>query len=82
MQPFLSHIVCYQLAAIVLKRRYLANMASFAEPDGTLDESMLAPVGFWSALAQDMVRRTWDLISTIEDFFRLRGTKLGFAPIL
>jgi hypothetical protein len=81
-QPFLSHITCYKLASVVLRRKYLASMAAVAEPDGILDESVLAPAGFWNALAQDMVKRTWDLITTLEDFFRIRGTKLGFAPIL
>ena len=57
-------------------------MAAIAEPDGTLDESLLAPAGFWNALAQDMVNRTWDLITTLDDFFKIRGSKLGFAPIL
>lgn len=80
--PFLSHICCYKLAGVVLRRKYLASMAAALEPDGTLDESILAPEGFWQEMAKDMVQKSYDLISTIDDFFKLRATKLGFAAIL
>lgn len=81
-QPFLSHITCYKLAGVVLRRKYLASMAASLEPDGTLDESILAPAGFWQEMAKVMVQRSFDLIQTIDDFFKLRASRLGFAPIL
>jgi hypothetical protein len=70
------------LAGVVLRRKYLASMAAALEPDDTLDESILAPEGFWQDMAKDMVQRSFDLIDTIDDFFKLRATKLGFAAIL
>lgn len=66
----------------MLRRKYLASMAAALEPDDTLDESILAPEGFWQDMAKDMVQRSFDLIDTIDDFFKLRATKLGFAAIL
>lgn len=57
-------------------------MAAALEPDGTVDESILAPEGFWQELAKDMVQKSFDLIITIDDFFKLRASKLGFAAIL
>lgn len=57
-------------------------MAAALEPDGSLDDSVLAPEGFWQDMARDMVQKSFDLISTIDDFFKLRASKLGFAAIL
>lgn len=57
-------------------------MAAALEPDGTVDESILAPEGFWQEMARDMVQKSFDLITTIDDFFKLRASKLGFAAIL
>lgn len=57
-------------------------MAAALEPDGTVDEAILAPEGFWQELAKDMVQKSFDLIITIDDFFKLRASKLGFAAIL
>lgn len=65
-----------------MRRKYLASMAAALEPDGTIDDSILAPEGFWQEMARDMVQKSFDLISTIDDFFKLRATKLGFAAIL
>jgi hypothetical protein len=58
-------------------------MAAFLEPDGSmLDETVLAPAGWWQNMAKEMVQKSFDLIITIDDSFKLRAFKLGFAPIL
>ena len=78
----MSHVTSYKLAGVVLRRRYLPSIATAIEPDGTLDEAVFAPHGFWLTLARDMITRSYDLISIVNDFFANRSPKLGFATIL